>query len=38
MEGLEGKRTDDKRKTVNIVETLNETSVTKVWVEMGERD
>jgi hypothetical protein len=38
MEGLERKRTDDKRKTVYIVETLNETSVTKVRVEMGERD
>lgn len=38
MEGLERKRTDDKRKTVNIAETLNETSVTKVRVEMGERD
>lgn len=38
MEGLERKRTDDERKTVNIADTLNETSVIKVRIEMGERN
>jgi hypothetical protein len=38
MRGLERKRTDDKRKTANIADTLNETSATKVRIEMGERN